>query len=486
MKRNYMAKRIFCLFLILLLAGSCTLYTVSAKKSSSQETGTDYAAILENAFSSQELIGNEEESEAARIDLETMPAENESSVPGVRMSEESVLITEPGTYLLGGSMEGTIIVDAGEDDDINLILDGVTIRNDSGAAIYVRSAGSVTITLKKGTDNTLINTGEFQPDGNTNIDGVIFSKSDLFIDGPVDGSASLLINSAEGCGIVSKDSLFINSSCISIDSKKAGIEAKNDLLISDASITIESKANGIKGDGDTADYGNIYIRNSDFSITSDTNAFKTSGFMIISGGSFHLVTGGGCPVLTPVTSDHDPDLDDAGGVSAKGFAADGSIAILNGDFTLDCADDGIHSENDILIQSGTFSIRSADDALHGRERVTIQNGYLTIYAAEGLEGTFLLIKGGTLDITASGDGMNAANKSDTYHATAMIDDGTIHINLIEGDNDGIDSNGNLYINGGTIEINGALNAFDYLENAEYNGGTIIVDGEVTDHIQNQT
>ena len=53
-----------------------------------------------------------------------------------------------------------------------------------------------------------------------------------------------------------------------------------------------------------------------------------------------------------------------------------------------------------------------------------------------------------------------------------------------GDTDAIDSNGNLYINGGTINIT-ANSPFDYDGTAEHKGGTIIVNGTETDTITNQ-
>ena len=56
--------------------------------------------------------------------------------------------------------------------------------------------------------------------------------------------------------------------------------------------------------------------------------------------------------------------------------------------------------------------------------------------------------------------------------------------MAQGDTDGVDSNGNLYINGGTISVN-AQSPFDYDGEAQHNGGTIIVNGTETDQITNQ-
>ena len=53
-----------------------------------------------------------------------------------------------------------------------------------------------------------------------------------------------------------------------------------------------------------------------------------------------------------------------------------------------------------------------------------------------------------------------------------------------GDTDGIDSNGDLYINGGTEDVTGG-STFDCDGVSQYNGGTIIVNGQQVSYIPNQ-
>ncbi len=48
----------------------------------------------------------------------------------------------------------------------------------------------------------------------------------------------------------------------------------------------------------------------------------------------------------------------------------------------------------------------------------------------------------------------------------------------------MDSNGDIYVNGGTINVTGS-STFDYDGSAQYNGGTIIANGEQIDYIPNQ-
>ncbi|MBR1732061.1 MAG: carbohydrate-binding domain-containing protein, partial [Ruminococcus sp.] len=107
-----------------------------------------------------------------------------------------------------------------------------------------------------------------------------------------------------------------------------------------------------------------------------------------------------------------------------------------------------------------------------------------ISASEGIEGTYVQINGGTVNISARDDGINGSNKSSAVNLQIEINDGEINIDMAQGDTDGIDSNGDLYINGGTISIN-AQSTFYYDGNCEKNGGTIIVNGTETDTITNQ-
>ena len=169
-----------------------------------------------------------------------------------------------------------------------------------------------------------------------------------------------------------------------------------------------------------------------------------------------------------------------------------SIAVADGKITIDSQKDGLHAENDddnslgyVYICGGTFNITASSDGIQGTTTVQIDNGTFGITACEGIESTYVKINGGTIKISASDDGINGSNKSGSVSVKIEINDGDITIDMAQGDTDGIDSNGDLYINGGTISIN-AQSPFDYDGTCEKNGGTIIVNGTETDTITNQT
>ncbi len=170
--------------------------------------------------------------------------------------------------------------------------------------------------------------------------------------------------------------------------------------------------------------------------------------------------------------------------------ANDSIAIYDGTFEITSSKDGLHSENSeddtkgwIYIYNGTFNITAASDAVQGTTIVQIDGGSFTLQAAEGIEATYVQINDGTIQITASDDGINASQKSSSYSTpTIEFNGGTTTIVMGQGDTDAVDANGNIYVNGGTIDITAQVSSFDYDGTAEYNGGTIIINGSQVDSI----
>ena len=172
----------------------------------------------------------------------------------------------------------------------------------------------------------------------------------------------------------------------------------------------------------------------------------------------------------------------------KGIDANNSIAIANGIFTINAKTDGLHAENNdddslgyIYIADGTFNINASDDGIHATSVLQIDSGNFTLQAHEAIESTYIQINGGQFNISAYDDGINAARKSSSYSPVIEINSGTIKIVIANGDHDAIDSNGDLIITGGIIDIT-SNSAFDYDGKCYYSSGTIIVNGQQVDSI----
>ena len=215
----------------------------------------------------------------------------------------------------------------------------------------------------------------------------------------------------------------------------------------------------------------------------DDITFNGSGKLVISSPAGHGIVGKDEVTVT-------------GGVyeitSAKcAIRGKDSIAISGGAFTLKAGTDGLHAENNdddslgsIYIAGGSFVITAGDDAVHANTLLQIDGGTMSISAAEGLEATYVQINGGEISISASDDGVNAAKKSSAYTPTFEMTGGTLTVVMGQGDTDGIDSNGNVIVSGGTIDVTGQ-SSFDYDGAAQFTGGTIIVNGRQVTSIPNQ-
>ena len=367
-------------------------------------------------------------------------------------------INEGGVQHITGTINGYIKVNSNE--DVKIILDNATITNNNGPCIYGVNSKKIYIELVG--ENTLTD-GSAYKDFDEEVKAAIFSNDDLIFS----GTGTLTINANYNDAISSDDDIIFENGTYTIKSIDDSIRGKDSVVIHSGIFTINAGGDGIKSTNNVdKDKGYILIKNGTFNITSTNDGMDAATNIEIDAGDFSIKTTG--------NSDS----------SSKGIKADNNILIKNGNINIDSADDSIHSNNTVQIDGGEISIKSNDDGIHADGLVVINGGTITIDGMEGIEGTYVKINDGTININASDDGINAADKSSNYTPTVEINGGNVTIKMGAGDTDGIDSNGNLYINGGTINITGQ-SPFDYDKEAKYTGGTLIVNGEKTTTITNQ-
>ena len=287
-------------------------------------------STIDTEFTDREKSGSYQASEAVKITLNKTTATVSGS--GVKADGSTITITEEGVYIVSGTLEdGQIIVDASDSDKVQIVLDGVHINCETNAAIYVREADKVFITLAENSSNTLGGGNEYtQIDDNT-VDGVIFSKSDLVCN----GTGSLTIEADYKHGIVSKDDLVITGGTYKITAADNGITAKDQLKILDGSFDIDAANSAVKAKNtDDTGLGNIYIAGGVFTVKAEQD----------------------------------------------GFHATGSIVVDDGTITVNSGDDGFHAELDTVIHGGTILVEESYEGLEGK-RVVVNGGDITVNAS---------------------------------------------------------------------------------------------------------
>ncbi len=495
-KRKSMGKRYGYKKRALIMAVSMAVLTMAAcgnisdfyeetKEQQKNDLEVNAAAVSlvtrEDMFTDRDLGG--EEKEGVRIVLSDNSVQCDSQA--VTVEDGKIWIVEEGTYYLTGTLrEGMIVVAAGDMDKVQLVLDNVLISNRENAAIYVSSADKVFITLAEGSVNMLENEGGYRVLDDNKIDGVIFAKSNLTIN----GRGSLEIKAAEGHGIVSKDDLKITDGNLTVSAHGHGLSGKDSVRVAGGTCAITSGKDGIHSEHDTnTEKGYVYIGGGEITITAHGDGISAGNFLQIDGGNFVIAAGGGSAEKTLAR-------DETGGeVSAKGIKASGDLVVNGGKFIIDSQDDALHSNVNLTIYGGEFQIATGDDGFHADDTVMVAGGSIEITDSyEGIEGNHVVISGGKIRLYATDDGLNAAGGNDqsgnkgpfgresfaeANDSTLVISGGIINIRA---DGDGIDSNGTLTVTGGEVYISGPENhangALDYDGVGQITGGIVVAVG----------
>ncbi len=445
--------------------------------SSEQEEMDDSVSSSEDSaytYSDYELDDSFDRQSAASITLSGSTAQSNGS--GVSINNATVTISKEGCYLINGELEdGQIIVDAGDSDKVQLVLDNASIHCSTGSAILVRNADNVKVTLAADSENELSDGTEYQTD-NDNPDAALFSKDDLVIN----GSGSLTVQGNYKHGIAGNDDLVITGGRLTVNSLSHALRGKDSVAILDGTFVLTSQKDGIQASNtEDSTKGWVQIDGGNFTIQSSGDGIQAETNLSIYDGSFTITSGGGAvngadhtenrgggfgrpggnrpdsangqtsPEMpsqpaeggqTPSEMPSQPaegeqsssgnesdyselifdpdDFDDTSTddsdttVSTKGIKAGNALLIQQGTFVIDSADDAIHSNYSVTIDGGSFQLSSGDDGIHAEAYLNINGGTTTIAESyEGLEAAQIHISGGTTQVSSSDDGLNATGGS---------------------------------------------------------------------------
>lgn len=419
--------------LAFLLTGALVLSgcskTNNSNETSSGSTSTDSSAQgidVSNMFSDRdkEIGYDEENSTVIKLSDDSTTCDSDA----VQISGNTVTIIDEGTYILSGTLtDGMVIVDAEDTDKVQLVLDGVDITSAESAAIYVREADKVFITTASDSQNTLTNGGTYTAIDDNNIDAAIFSKSDLTLN----GAGSLTITAKAGHGVVSKDDLVLTSRTYQIDAASHGLSGKDSVRIASGSYTIVSGKDGIHAENaDDTSLGFVYLADGTFDITSDGDGISAGNWLQADGGVYTVKAGGGSENVQksdgewqfgPGQQTESTDTTEEDTVSMKVIKAAGELILKGGKYSLDSADDTIHSNANITISDGEFTLASGDDGIHADSATTISGGTIDITESyEGIEGLSIDITGGETYVSGP---TNDGNSALDYNGTGTVTGG---------------------------------------------------------------
>ncbi|SHH35711.1 protein of unknown function [Clostridium collagenovorans DSM 3089] len=376
---------------------------------------------------------------------------------GAVAENNKVKITSSGTYEISGKLEeGQIIVEAGDEDNVDIILNGAEVSCSNSSPIYIKNAKNASIKLLEGTESKVTDGANYvlEDTEKNEPDAAIFSKCDL----KIKGTGSLIVDANYNNGIASKDDLEIKNGNITVTAINDAIRGRDSIVVTEGVFNINSG-------GDAMESNN------------DEDAER--GYITIDGGKFNINT----------------SSKDIATQSSKGIKAITKITINNGEFEINSADDGIHSNGTIEVNGGNINISSGDDGIHADSTLDINDGNINIFKSyEGLESETININNGNICIVASDDGINASGGNDGSAMNGRpgqnkfqgAGKGAININggyvYVNANGDGIDANGSISMSNGTVIVNGPEDngngALDYDGSFDMKGGILVAAGSL--------
>ena len=414
---------------------------------------------------------------ATLVTLTDSSATAKGKYSGCEIDGTDVSITAAGTYVFSGDCDnGSITVKKGVT-GVTIVLNGLTLTNDDSAAITLNKTAEASLIAAAGTTNTVADT-----EGSNDENAAVKVKSGAAL--AISGTGTLTVDGNVKNGIKGAADAVITVAEVKLNINAAndGLSCDDELNITGGTLNITAGGDAVKAspdtdnteNPDTTSLGNVTISGGTLTLNATGDGIQADGDLTISGGTFHVKTNGGH--TTALTDDS---------ASCKGFKAGGALTVAGGTVNVDSADDALHANTDVTISGGTLTLATGDDGVHADNDLVIgargasstSTPRINITASyEGLEGTTVTVYSGDIDVAASDDGVNAASSTLGEHSdkyAISIAGGDLYI---DAGSDGLDSNNDISMTGGKVEVYGADAmmdaAIDYDGTFTLSGGTL--------------
>jgi hypothetical protein len=326
-----------------------------------------------------------------------------ANAAGVKVDGDTVTITAAGTYRLSGSLsDGRVVIAAGKEDVVRVVLDGVSLASSTGSPFTVQSANEAIVFLEEGSSNSIKDAATYTDQGTDAPNAALYSMADLTLA----GTGSLDVNGQYNDGIVSKDGLVLAAGNVTVNAADDGIRGKDYAVLLDGTYSVTAGGDGFTSDNDTDD---------------------GRGWLLVNGGKLTVNAG-----------------DD-------GVKAENQLAIANGSVTVAESSEGLESQH-IAISGGAVAVTASDDGVNasGGASTATQGGGMGGGPGGETVGDYSVdISGGLLTINSAGDGLDS-------NGNASISGGTVVVNGPESNGNGaLDVNGELAVSGGTVAAAGS-------------------------------
>lgn len=495
------------------------------------------ASALNLEYSKRDMDASFDESSATKITLSGDSASVSGS--GAVAEGSAVTISTAGTYIVSGNLtDGSITVTTSENDKVQIVLNGVKIVSSSGPAIDIQSADKCFITLAEGTQNSLSDGSAFASE---DANACIYATCDLTIN----GSGLLDVSGNYRHGVFSKDDLVVYGGSINVSAVEDGLNGKDSVKIGAGDISIDSGADGVKSSKSTnPEKGFVYVSGGSLSIDAEDDGIQAKTHLCIAGGSIEIdaaddalhsdlegaLNGGSTSVRSGDDAFHCEtklEVNDGSFVAEtcnEGYEAE-QVVVNGGDTNIcalddamnasaaDLSDDSESSDADTSTiapsgepganaaqPDGSIGVPDASSAnadSNGQlntapQGAGQQNGAtsLELPSDDGAQGG--QAGGAPSDLGQAPDaqgrmerggqapgGQGGAPGASDSNCLIQINGGKV---VLDSQGDGVDSNGNVEITGGTLLVNGPSSdgdgAFDYDGEATISGGTVLMAGAV--------